>query len=419
MAATGVVVPALGGTSATVRRARVARRSRWSARSPRTSWSTPASSPAPSRCRPADRSWQRLARRLPVERRQLHGGRQRRRGRRGRHRARRALDGGAAVAPVYLTYRTYQLFVGAPRRSAAAQERACSGCTRRAAGCCEREQAARASAEAARTALKDQFLAIVSHELRTPLNAILGWADMLRAGDCRRRSASARAKTIFDSAQRQAQLIDDLLDVARIMSGKLRLDRDAVDLRRRRPRRARSRAARAEAKGIRRRRRRRPVGRRRVTATPRGCSRSLSNLLSNAVKFTPRAAPFTCGCARRRHRANWSSPTPARAFPGISCPGCSSRSVRPTARRRACTAASGSASRSSSTWSRRTAGVERIAIVGDLASGRGVPAVERVQHLHVRPEPVSQIGVGLRPSMRSCPSGRRRARACCRRARRC
>jgi signal transduction histidine kinase/CheY-like chemotaxis protein len=93
----------------------------------------------------------------------------------------------------------------------------------------EREQEARTCAEQANR-LKDQFLATVSHELRTPLNAILGWADMLRRGglDDARRSRAYRA--IYDSGKRQAELIEDLLDVARIMSGKLQLERSAVDL---------------------------------------------------------------------------------------------------------------------------------------------------------------------------------------------
>src|SRR5919112_446116 len=87
----------------------------------------------------------------------------------------------------------------------------------------EREQAARASAEAANR-LKDQFLAVVSHELRTPLNAILGWADMLRRGKLKGEIHDRAFQTIFDSAKRQAQLVDDLLDVSRISTGKLRLD---------------------------------------------------------------------------------------------------------------------------------------------------------------------------------------------------
>ena len=118
------------------------------------------------------------------------------------------------MAPVYLTYRTYLLFV-ARLEDQKRHEQALSEAKERA------EQANR---------LKDQFLAMVSHELRTPLNAILGWADMLRSGtlDPARRDRASQA--IYDSAQRQAQLVDELLDGARIMSGKLRVDRHSVDL---------------------------------------------------------------------------------------------------------------------------------------------------------------------------------------------
>jgi signal transduction histidine kinase/ActR/RegA family two-component response regulator len=114
------------------------------------------------------------------------------------------------LAPVYLTYRTYQLFVGRLELL-------------------ERERAARASAEQANR-LKDQFLAIVSHELRTPLNAILGWADMLRRGTIDEGRRDRAFQAIYDSAKAQAQLIDELLDVARIMSGKLRLEQGDVDI---------------------------------------------------------------------------------------------------------------------------------------------------------------------------------------------
>ena len=93
----------------------------------------------------------------------------------------------------------------------------------------QREQAARARAEQA-NALKDQFLATVSHELRTPLTSVLGWADMLRRGvlDAATRDRAGRA--IYIGAQRQAELIDDLLDVARITEGKLQLELTTVDL---------------------------------------------------------------------------------------------------------------------------------------------------------------------------------------------
>jgi len=78
---------------------------------------------------------------------------------------------------------------------------------------------------------KDQFLATVSHELRTPLNAIVGWAAVLQRGGVDDALQHRALKAISGNARRQAELIDELLDVSRIMSGKLRLERTAVDLR--------------------------------------------------------------------------------------------------------------------------------------------------------------------------------------------
>ncbi|HEX8170939.1 MAG TPA: GAF domain-containing protein [Thermoanaerobaculia bacterium] len=77
---------------------------------------------------------------------------------------------------------------------------------------------------------KDEFLATLSHELRTPLTAILGWARLLRMGMSPEESETA-VVAIEQSAQAQAQLIDDILDVSRIMAGKLRIEPHAVDLR--------------------------------------------------------------------------------------------------------------------------------------------------------------------------------------------
>ena len=85
-----------------------------------------------------------------------------------------------------------------------------------------REQVARAEAEAANRA-KDEFVATVSHELRTPLNAILGWARIIRNSKLDEKGFSRALDTIERNAKLQVQLIDDLLDVSRIISGKLRL----------------------------------------------------------------------------------------------------------------------------------------------------------------------------------------------------
>jgi signal transduction histidine kinase/ActR/RegA family two-component response regulator len=167
------------------------------------------------------------------------------------------------IAPVYLTYKTYQVFTGRLEdrdRHAAearrlhqettaalslarqAEHELASEKDRLAATVAEltrlestrqellaRERTARENAEEGNR-LKDQFLATVSHELRTPLNAILGWADMLRtqAIDVALRERACRS--IYDNARQQARMIDELLDVARIVSGKLRLERTAVDL---------------------------------------------------------------------------------------------------------------------------------------------------------------------------------------------
>ena len=86
-----------------------------------------------------------------------------------------------------------------------------------------REQAARAEAEQANR-LKDEFLAMVSHELRTPLNALLGWVRMLRAGHVAAERQARVLETVERNARAQAKVIDDLLDVSRIVSGKFQLE---------------------------------------------------------------------------------------------------------------------------------------------------------------------------------------------------
>ncbi|HEX3770709.1 MAG TPA: response regulator, partial [Polyangiaceae bacterium] len=98
-----------------------------------------------------------------------------------------------------------------------------------------REQAARAAAEQAHqraeeaNRAKDEFLATVSHELRTPLNAILGWTRLLQAGQLPEARRAGALEAIERNGRSQAQLIDDILDVARIISGKLRVDFREVD----------------------------------------------------------------------------------------------------------------------------------------------------------------------------------------------
>lgn len=91
-----------------------------------------------------------------------------------------------------------------------------------------REQIARAEAETANR-MKDEFLATVSHELRTPLNAIIGWSHMLRGGKLDAGTVARAVETIDRNAKAQAQLVEDILDVSRVITGKLRLNIAPVD----------------------------------------------------------------------------------------------------------------------------------------------------------------------------------------------
>ena len=89
------------------------------------------------------------------------------------------------------------------------------------------EHAARRDAEIANR-LRDEFMATVSHELRTPLNSILGWARLLKNGNLDPRQSTKAVRTIIKNAESQNRLIQDLLDVARMISGKLELDLENV-----------------------------------------------------------------------------------------------------------------------------------------------------------------------------------------------
>ncbi len=92
-----------------------------------------------------------------------------------------------------------------------------------------REQSARADAEQANRT-KDEFLATLSHELRTPLSAILGWSHLVRTGKLDQLQMTRAFETIERNARSQSQLIDDLLDVSRIITGKLQIELRPVNL---------------------------------------------------------------------------------------------------------------------------------------------------------------------------------------------
>jgi PAS domain S-box-containing protein len=149
----------------------------------------------------------------------------------------------------------------------------------------ENERLLRETREANR--LKDEFLAMLSHELRTPLTAILGWAHMLRTGQFDESNVANAYETIERNARAQAQLIDDLLDVSRIITGKLRLDMRAVNPNASIDSAVEAMRPGAESKGVRI-RKIVDTGVTSVAGDPVRLQQIVWNLLSNAVKFTPR-----------------------------------------------------------------------------------------------------------------------------------
>lgn len=160
------------------------------------------------------------------------------------------------------------------------------------------EREARADAEAANRA-KDLFLATVSHELRTPLNAILGWARLLRGGGLTEDKTVRALETIERNARVQTQIVDDLLDLSRIITGKLRLDLVPLDP---------GDVVEQVVESV-----RPSAASKRITLTTsvaRGTSiagdasrlqQIVSNLISNAIKFTPSGGTVDVSLASRDH----------------------------------------------------------------------------------------------------------------------
>jgi signal transduction histidine kinase len=148
-----------------------------------------------------------------------------------------------------------------------------------------REQEARARAEAANQA-KDEFLATLSHELRTPLNVMLGWVQLLKKNSLDEEMQRQAVDAIERSARMQTQLVDDLLDIARINSNTLELARQPIDL---------AAVIEPAATGL------RPIAENKnvtleielsgenciVNGDPHRLQQVVNNLLSNAIKFAP------------------------------------------------------------------------------------------------------------------------------------
>ncbi|TKC95181.1 response regulator [Polyangium fumosum] len=148
-----------------------------------------------------------------------------------------------------------------------------------------REQAARAELE--RTGrLKDEFLALLSHELRTPLTAILGWSQLLLTRGPSDEFLRRGLGTIERNARTQAKLIDDLLDMSRIISGRLSLELEAVDLAEMLETMLESAEPAAKTKGIRLELSVASAGEK-VLGDPNRLQQIVWNLLSNSMKFTP------------------------------------------------------------------------------------------------------------------------------------
>jgi CheY-like chemotaxis protein/nitrogen-specific signal transduction histidine kinase len=151
------------------------------------------------------------------------------------------------------------------------------------------------------TRLKDEFLATVGHELRTPLSAILGWGRLLQTGKLDAAKSAAATDSIVRNAQAQSQIIDDLLDVSRIISGHMRVDLEVIDIAAVMNSAANVIRGAAEAKGVTLRMEIDPEA-----GVIRGDSTRLHqvvwNLLSNAVKFTPAGGSITLSLRRTRKR---------------------------------------------------------------------------------------------------------------------
>lgn len=184
-------------------------------------------------------------------------------------------------------------------------------------------QAYRAQAESARKAdeanrAKDDFLAILSHELRTPLNAIAGWSHILIGEGVDRTTVRKGAEIINRNAMAQTQLISDILDVSRIITGKLRLNVGAADLATVVERALEAVTVAAAAKDIR-------IETVLDPMSPVSCDADrlqqvVWNLLANAIKFTPKAGVFRCASSGSALRSRSRSETTVRGCRPTCCP---------------------------------------------------------------------------------------------------
>ncbi len=191
------------------------------------------------------------------------------------------------LSQAYVFYENARLYAETQRHAAALEEEITvrQQVEKERAELLVREKAARREAETANR-LKDEFLATVSHELRAPLNAILGWVTLVRSGNLSDEDQARALDTIERNSRSQKRLIDDLLEVSRIITGKLRLDMRLIDLVSVVESAVESVRLAAEAKGV----------NLRTVIEPKNCrmrgdssrlQQVIWNLLSNGIKFTP------------------------------------------------------------------------------------------------------------------------------------
>ena len=165
----------------------------------------------------------------------------------------------------------------------------------------QREQTARKEAETANR-IKDEFLAVLSHELRSPLNPILGWSRLLQSGKLDETRTKQALATIERNAKLQSELIEDLLDVSRILQGKLSLTVSPVDLAPTIKAAIETVRLAAEAKSIKLEIRLAPkVGL--ISGDSTRLQQVVWNLLSNAVKFTSAGGQLTVHLAQVNYQA--------------------------------------------------------------------------------------------------------------------
>jgi CheY-like chemotaxis protein/nitrogen-specific signal transduction histidine kinase len=163
------------------------------------------------------------------------------------------------------------------------------------------ERALRAEAERV-SRLKDEFLSTLGHELRAPLHAILGWSRLLESGRLAPEDVQRGGQTIDRNVRILAQLVDDLIDMSGLLSGRLRLDPEETDLAQIVEAALETMQATADAKGVRL-EKNLPAQACLVFGDRQRLQQVVWNLLNNAVKFTPRGGVITTTLARAQ--GNW------------------------------------------------------------------------------------------------------------------